>query len=74
MKSRVGNGFSDVVVVYQPGVPYRLSKRAAVCRILDDQCRVHCGTAGNVEAMEIRDGEEGPMGEHGKHEGYGDWH
>ena len=36
---------------------------AAVCRILDNQCRVHLGTAGKVEDMEIRDGEEGPVGE-----------
>ena len=24
--------------------------------------------------MEIRDGEEGPKGEHGKDKNYGDWH
>ena len=45
------------------GLSYRLSMRVAVCRILDDQCRVHCGTAGKVEDMEIRGGEEGPAGE-----------
>ena len=56
------------------GVSYRHSKGAAVCRILHDQCRVHLGTAGKVEDMEIRDGEEGPAGEHGKDRDYGDWH
>ena len=61
------------------GVPYRLFQGATVCRILD-QCRVHLGTrklfrtAGKVEDMEIRDGEEGPVGEHGKDEDYVDWH
>ena len=37
------------------GVPYRLSMGAALCRCLNDQCcvRVHGGTSGKVEDMEI---------------------
>ena len=30
-----------IVLEALEGVPYRLSMGAAVCRILDDQCRVH---------------------------------
>ena len=41
---------------------------------LNDQYRAHGGTAGKVEGMEIKDGEEGPADEHGEDKDYGLWH
>ena len=63
-----------IVLEALQGVPHRLSVGAAVRRRPDDQCWVHGGTAGKGADMEDRDGEKGPMCEHGEDKDYGVWH
>ena len=57
-----GSVLRQLLLIIVLEAPCREFHGNAVCRILDDQCRVYL-TAGKVEDMEIRGGEEGPAGE-----------